>query len=213
MPPSPVEIVFVGANDQMPASPHVPARRPFHERAVRVRAVLDQDDPLAAAEPRDPLDVEGDVAADVDEQRRRAAGARATLRSRSSNDMQRSSRLQSTNSTFAPAAWTASGVAMNVFDGQSTVSAAKLEELERGERGARPARRRDRRAGRSRPPTALELRRQRPSDQCSRSSTPSQSACRRARSRWSKPMANESMFMRRSRSPGGRSIRTYHTRL
>ena len=43
------------------------------------------------------------------------------LRSKSSNDMQRSSRLQSTNSTCAPAAWIASGVAMNVFDGQSTV--------------------------------------------------------------------------------------------
>src|SRR5258708_5453331 len=27
-PPSPVEIVLVAANDQMPASPHVPARRP-----------------------------------------------------------------------------------------------------------------------------------------------------------------------------------------
>ena len=45
-----------------------------------------------------------------------------TFRSRSSNDMQRSSRLQSTNSTFAPAWIAASGVAMNVFDGQSTVS-------------------------------------------------------------------------------------------
>ncbi len=31
MPPSPVEIVFVGANDQTPASPYVPARRPLHE--------------------------------------------------------------------------------------------------------------------------------------------------------------------------------------
>ena len=45
-----------------------------------------------------------------------------TFRSRSSNDMQRSSRLQSTNSTFAPAVSAASGVAMNVFDGQRTVS-------------------------------------------------------------------------------------------
>ena len=39
-----------------------------------------------------------------------------------SKDMQRSSRLQSTNATLAPACSAASGVAMNVFDGQSTVS-------------------------------------------------------------------------------------------
>ena len=31
MPPSPVEIVLVAANDHTPASPQVPARRPFHE--------------------------------------------------------------------------------------------------------------------------------------------------------------------------------------
>ena len=31
MPPSPVEIVLVAANDQMPASPQVPARRPCHD--------------------------------------------------------------------------------------------------------------------------------------------------------------------------------------
>ena len=35
--------------------------------------------------------------------------------------MQRSSRLQSTNSTFAPTSTHASGVAMNVFEGQRTV--------------------------------------------------------------------------------------------
>ena len=43
-------------------------------------------------------------------------------RSKSANDMQRSSRLQSTNSTSAPAPTAASGVAMKVFEGQSTVS-------------------------------------------------------------------------------------------
>ena len=42
--------------------------------------------------------------------------------SKSSNDMQRSSRLQSTNCTSAPARIAANGVAMNVLDGQSTVS-------------------------------------------------------------------------------------------
>src|ERR1044072_1110582 len=47
---------------------------------------------------------------------------RSALRSKSSKDMQRSSRLQSTNSTAAPAPTAASGVAMKVFEGQSTVS-------------------------------------------------------------------------------------------
>ena len=42
--------------------------------------------------------------------------------SKSLNDMHRSSRLQSTNSTLAPAPSAASGVAMNVFEGHSTVS-------------------------------------------------------------------------------------------
>ena len=47
---------------------------------------------------------------------------RSAFASKSSNDMQRSSRLQSTNSTSAPALIAASGVAMKVFEGQSTVS-------------------------------------------------------------------------------------------
>ena len=47
---------------------------------------------------------------------------RSAFASKSSNDMQRSSRLQSTNSTSAPAPIAASGVAMKVFDGQRTVS-------------------------------------------------------------------------------------------
>ena len=67
-----------------------------------VRAVLDQEDPLGAAELGDPLDLEGEVAADVHEERGLGLCSR-TLRSKSSNDMQRSSRLQSTNSTCAPA--------------------------------------------------------------------------------------------------------------
>ncbi len=46
----------------------------------------------------------------------------SALRSKSSKDMQRSSRLQSTNSTSAPAPIAASGVAMKVLEGQSTVS-------------------------------------------------------------------------------------------
>ena len=47
---------------------------------------------------------------------------RSAFASKSSKDMQRSSRLQSTNSTSAPAPIAASGVAMKVLEGQSTVS-------------------------------------------------------------------------------------------
>ena len=47
---------------------------------------------------------------------------REALASKSANDMHRSSRLQSTNSTRAPDRIAASGVAMKVFDGHSTVS-------------------------------------------------------------------------------------------
>ena len=43
--------------------------------AVRVRAVLEQDDPLGAAQLGDPVDVEGDVTADMDDHRRRPARA------------------------------------------------------------------------------------------------------------------------------------------
>ena len=46
----------------------------------------------------------------------------SAARSKSANDMHRSSRLQSTNCTSAPERIAASGVAMNVLDGHSTVS-------------------------------------------------------------------------------------------
>src|SRR5581483_4484047 len=49
---------------------------------------------------------------------------REATSSKEANDMQRSSRLQSTNSTEAPARIAASGVAMNVLEGQSTVEPA-----------------------------------------------------------------------------------------
>ena len=61
----------------------------------------------------------------------------ATLRSKSANDMHRSSRLQSTNSTSAPAWIAASGVAMKVLEGTSTVSPSARRRSQ-----ARPARRR-----------------------------------------------------------------------
>jgi hypothetical protein len=66
MPPSPVEIVFVAANDvaERAGAPPVPLG------AVRVRAVLEQHDPLRAAKLRDALRVECEVAADVDEEDR-----------------------------------------------------------------------------------------------------------------------------------------------
>ena len=87
-----------------------------------VRAILDQEDALAAAERGDALDVERDVAADVHEERRARTVALRAFASKSANDAQRSSRLQSTNTTSAPAACAASGVAMNVLEGHSTVA-------------------------------------------------------------------------------------------
>ena len=145
MPPSPVEIVFVAANDQMPGVAPGPGAAAVPRGAVRVRAVLDQDDPLGAAELGDPLDVERDVAADVDEEHRaRPVRARPSARSRRTTCRGRRGCSRRTRPR-PPAASAASGVAMNVFDGQSTVCPRTLEELERGERGSRPARGRDRR--------------------------------------------------------------------
>src|SRR3954468_22960412 len=112
-----------------------------------------------------------------------------TFRSRSSKDMQRSSRLQSTNSTRAPAVIAASGVAMNVFDGQSTVSprtpahssaasAAPVHPLKATASAPFETAHAD-----------SKLLVSSPSDHCCDSNTCSQSSWRRARSRWSKPMA------------------------
>src|SRR4029079_15686353 len=47
---------------------------------------------------------------------------RSALASKSANEVQRSSRLQSTNTGRAPALITERGVAMNVFEGQRTAS-------------------------------------------------------------------------------------------
>ena len=63
----------------------------------------------------------------------------SALATKSSKLMQRSSRLQSTNATRPPARWIASGVAMKVFEGQSTGSPCDPGELERRQRAARPA--------------------------------------------------------------------------
>ena len=126
---------------------------------------------------------------------RRAASVARTLRSRSSNDMQRSSRLQSTNSTCAPAWIAASGVAMNVFDGQSTVwprtpahssaaSAAPVQPL--NATAPRPFQAAQR---------SSNSRVSSPSDQRFSSRIRSHNSCRRSRSRWSKPIAKRARFV------------------
>ena len=188
MPPSPVEIVFVGANDQIPASPQLPARRPFHSAPWACAQSSSRTIPSL----RQSSAIRSDSNARWPPMctRKTARGlCSRTFRSRSSNDMQRSSRLQSTNSTFAPALIAASGVAMNVFDGQRTVSprtpahssaasAAPVQPL-----NATASRRFH--VDHSRSNSAVSS----PSDQRSESSTRSQSWWSRARSRWSKPIA------------------------
>ncbi len=115
---------------------------------------------------------------------------RSAFASKSSNDMQRSSRRQSTNSTSAPALIAASGVAMKVLDGQSTVSPRTPANSSAAR--APPAQLDSPRLGR---PFHSAQRRSkassmRPSDHCSESSTSVHSSNRRPRSRWSKPIAN-----------------------
>ncbi len=104
--------------------------------------------------------------------------------------MHRSSRRQSTNWTFAPLFSAASGVAMKVLDGQSTVSprtpaysrAASAAPVQ-PENATEPA---PFQAAQVRSNSAVRS----PSDQRCESITPSQRSWRRARSRRSKPMAN-----------------------
>ena len=202
MPPSPVEIVFVGANDHTPTSPNVPARRPSHSAPCACAQSSISTIPSAAQ--RSAMRCESNARCPPMCTRKTARGlCSCTLRSRSSNDMQRSSRLQSTNSTRAPALIAASGVAMNVLDGTSTVSprtpahssaasAAPVQPLNATASSPFEA---DQAASNSRVSS--------PSDHCCDSNTRSQSWCRRARSRWSKPIAN----CARSVSVPGASIR------
>src|SRR3954471_10000384 len=132
---------------------------------------------------------------------RRAARGRccSALRSKSSKDMHRSSRLQSTNSTCAPALTAASGVAMNVFDGHSTV------------RPRTPANSSAARAPPVQLPNATEPSSfhapqasskrfvSEPSDHWFESNTSSHSACSRGRSRGSNPIAKREWSMCRRR--------------
>ena len=61
---------MVGANDQIPASPQLPGSSAVPLRAVGMGAVLEEDDPFAPAELRDLVGLEGQMAADVDEEDR-----------------------------------------------------------------------------------------------------------------------------------------------
>ena len=76
--------------------PTMPGRRPFQLGAVRVGAVLEQEDALGAAVRRRSARPRRRCGRRCGRAPRRAACARSALRSKSSNDMQRSSRLQST---------------------------------------------------------------------------------------------------------------------
>ena len=75
MPPSPVEIVLVAANDQIPASPQLPARLPFHAAPCAWAQSSSSTIPSARQNAAILLDVERDVAADVHEHR----GVRSVL--------------------------------------------------------------------------------------------------------------------------------------
>ena len=109
--------------------------------------------PSRAAERGDPLDLERDVAADVHEERRARPVARDLRLEVGERHAEVVAVAVDERRPRAPACSAASGVAMNVFDGHSTVSPAHAGEVERGERGARPARRTRPRRGRSTPPT------------------------------------------------------------
>ena len=115
---------------------------------------------------------------------------RSALASKSAKDMQRSSRLQSTNTTSPCARWMASGVAMNVLEGQRTFCPATPAKSSAA--SAPPAQPENATAGA--PFQAAQAASKRrfisPCDHCWESMTSSQSACSRARSRGSKPIAN-----------------------
>ena len=189
IPPSPVEIVFVAANDQIPASPHDPAGRPWNEAPCECAQSSIKKMP---SERQNAAIRSTSKAMWPPMWTRKAARGRclAALASKSANEAQRSSRLQSTNATSAPAARAASGVAMNVFDGHSTVpprtpanssaAIAAPDQLDIATDGCAT----------EAAQAASNCSTIGPCDQRFESSAESQSACRRARSRWSNPIAN-----------------------
>src|SRR6185436_16608191 len=114
---------------------------------------------------------------------------RSAFATKSEADTQRSSLLQSTNSTRPPALRTESGVAMKVFDGQSTVS--PLTPAKSSAAIAAPDHPANATLGG--PFQACQAASKRstisPSVHRCESSTSSQSRCSRSRSRWLNPIA------------------------
>src|SRR5436305_6038843 len=133
--------------------------------------------------------------------------SRSALRSRSANDMQRSSRLQSTNTGRPPALRIASGVAMKVFEGQST---ARPPTPANSSAASAPPPQPDI-ASAGAPFQSCQAASKRcvigPCAHCWDSITSSQSACRRARSRWSNPIANSPSL---GRVEGGKAPRSVY---
>ena len=125
-----------------------------------------------------------------------------TFRSKSSNDMQRSSLLQSTNRGLPPACWIASGEAMKVFDGQRTFSPSTS--AYRSAASAPPDQPPNATAGRPlwAPQASSNAAVSRPSDHWFESITESQSWWSRARSRSSNPIANLEKSAALSPAPG-----------
>ena len=192
IPPSPVEIVLVAANDQTPASPQVPARRPFHVA------------PCACAQSsirKMPSALQYSAICSISNAMwppmwttKAARGLNlSAFATKSANETQRSSRFASTNSTRAPAATAASGVAMNVLDGQRTTS--PLTSANSSAASAPPDQLPNATAGK--PFEAAQADSNDsvsvPSDQRSDSIAMSHRAWRRGRSRRSKPIANWSI--------------------
>ena len=132
--------------------PSVPGRRPFQRAPCAWAQSSMQEDALGRGRGRRSRSTSKAMWPPMCTRNAARGPVARALRSKSSNDMHRSSRLQSTNTDRAAGAQVASGVAMNVFDGHSTASPRTPGEVQRGQRAARPARRSRPRQRRSRPP-------------------------------------------------------------
>ena len=114
---------------------------------------------------------------------------RRSLASKSGSDAHRSSRLQSTKTGRPPRAEDRERRGHEGVRGAQHRLAAHAGEFERRQRAARPRPGREPRRAVQAAHAASKRRVISPSDDCSESMTSSQSACRRTRSRRSKPMA------------------------
>ena len=159
--------------------------------AVGVGAVLEQEDAVLAAEGGDPLGVEGDVAADVDEDGR----ARLVLVRLALEVLERHAEVVAVavdELDLAPAFDRRQRRRHEGVGGAQHGLAAHAGELQRRQRRrrssptARPSRRPFQAAH-----AASKRRVSSPSDHWLESMTSSQSSCRRARSRWSNPILND----------------------